>query len=128
MKTGQGASSHRIGEGAVVTGELTFSGRLEIDGDVVGTITADPVEGSEVIVGPKGHVQGTVVAASVIVAGRIDGPVRAAVRLEVTEGARIRGDVSYRDLQVQHGAVIEGSLQPADGGQVALKLVANARD
>ncbi|MGE0801474.1 MAG: polymer-forming cytoskeletal protein [Lautropia sp.] len=129
MKTGRGAAAlHRIGEGAIFEGELRFSGRLEVDGQVVGAVIAEPPEGSEVVVGPKGRIQGPVIAASVLVAGRIEGSIKAGIRLEVAAGARVRGEIVYRDLQVQHGAVLEGSLLPAEGGQVALKLVANSRN
>ena len=118
---------HRIGPGAVFEGSLRFSGRLQIEGTVSGAVIADPVDGSEVVVGAKGRVEGRLCAAVAIISGTVDGPVQASVRLDVLAGAKVRGDIEYRDLQVQHGAQVEGSLRPFDADQVALKLVANSR-
>jgi cytoskeletal protein CcmA (bactofilin family) len=119
--------THRIGEGATFEGTLRFSGRLEIDGTVIGAVIAEPAEGSHVVVGGKGRVQGRITAATIVISGAVEGPVRASARLDVMAGAHLTGDVVYRDLQIQHGAVVEGSLKPTEGEQVALKLVANSR-
>ena len=121
------APVHRIGEGATLEGTLRFSGRLEIDGTVAGSIIAEPEDGGEVVVGPKGSVQGQLSAAVIEVAGKVQGPVRSSRRLDILPGARVHGDLVYRDLQVQHGAIVEGSLKPLEGDQVPLKLVANSR-
>lgn len=118
---------HRIGAGATFEGTLRFTGRLEIEGTVVGAVMAEPVDGSEVVVGSKGRVQGQISAAIIVVSGVVEGPVRSSVRLDALSGARLAGDVSYLDLQIQHGAIVEGSLKPIEGEQVALKLVANSR-
>jgi cytoskeletal protein CcmA (bactofilin family) len=120
-------STHRIGEGATFEGTVRFSGRLEIEGTVIGAVIAEPGEGSQVVVGPKGRVQGRITAATIVISGAVEGPVRSTTRLDVMAGAHLAGDVIYRDLQIQHGAVVEGSLKPAEGEQVALKLVANSR-
>jgi cytoskeletal protein CcmA (bactofilin family) len=121
-----GTAAHRVGEGATFEGTLRFSGRLEIEGTVVGAVVAE-ADGGEVLVGPKGRVQGEIRAATVVISGSVLGPVRASVRLDVLAGARLVGDIGYRDLQIQHGAVVEGSLKPLESEQVALKLVANSR-
>jgi cytoskeletal protein CcmA (bactofilin family) len=122
-----GGSGHRIGAGAVFEGTLRFSGRLEIEGTVSGNVVADAGEGSEVVVAGPGKVHGQISAATVVICGTVEGPIRADVRLDVLAGARVSGDLTYRDLQIQHGAVVTGSLMPIEGEQVALKLVANSR-
>ena len=124
-----GGAGHKVGAGAVFEGTLRFSGRIEIEGRVSGTIVADADAAgeSEVVVAGPGLVQGQISAARVVIAGTVEGPVRASVRLDVLAGAKVSGDLTYRDLQIQHGAVVTGSLQPIAGEQVALKLVANSR-
>jgi cytoskeletal protein CcmA (bactofilin family) len=126
-KTRNPAPEHHIGPGAIFEGTFRFSGRLHLEGTVTGAVIADPVEGSEVMVGLKGRIEGRLSAATAVISGIVQGPVHASVRLDVLAGARIRGDIEYRDLQVQHGALVEGSLKPIEGEQVALKLVANSR-
>lgn len=118
---------HRIGAGASLEGTVRFSGRLEVDGVVTGAVIADPAEASELVIGAKGRVQGQIDAATVVISGVVEGPIRAGLRLDILAGARVDGDISYRDLQIQHGAVVEGALRPIESEQVALKLVANSR-
>jgi cytoskeletal protein CcmA (bactofilin family) len=118
---------HQIGPGATFEGTLRFSGRLQVDGTILGAVIADPAEGSEVVVSTDGRVEGRISAATVIISGTAHGPIEATVRLDVLAGARLRGDIDYRDLQIQHGAVVEGTLKPIGTDQVALKLVANSR-
>lgn len=124
-----GGAGHKIGAGAVFEGTLRFSGRIEIEGTVSGNIIANADAGgdSEVVVAGSGRVQGHITAAQVVISGTVEGPVRASVRLDVLAGAKVSGDLAYRDLQIQHGAVVTGSLQQIEGEQVALKLVANSR-
>ena len=123
----QAAHLHRIGDGARFVGDVRFSGRLEVDGVVVGSILSEAAGEGEVVVGAKGRVEGPIVAGSVVIAGQVEGSIQAAVRLEVLAGARVRGDVVYRDLQIQHGALVEGALRSVDDDSVGLKLVANCR-
>jgi cytoskeletal protein CcmA (bactofilin family) len=122
-----GAAVHQIGRGATFEGTLRFSGRLQIDGTILGAVIADPPEGSEVVVGTDGRVEGRISAATIIISGTAYGPIQSTVRLDVLAGARLRGDIDYRELQIQHGAVVEGTLKPVGTDQVALKLVANSR-
>jgi cytoskeletal protein CcmA (bactofilin family) len=122
-----GGAGHRIGAGAVFEGTLRFSGRLEIEGTVTGNVVGDAAQDSEVFVAGSGRVQGQIAAATVVIAGTVEGPVRATLRMDVLAGAKLSGDLTYRDLQIQHGAVVTGSLKPIEGEQVALKLVANSR-
>ena len=122
-----GVDNHRIGAGATIEGTLRFSGQLEVQGTVIGAVIADPAEGSELIVGPEGKVHGRIEAAVVVIAGEVQGPIRSSLRLDVRSGARMDGDIVYKDVQIQHGAIVQGTLQPIEGEQVALKLVANSR-
>jgi cytoskeletal protein CcmA (bactofilin family) len=122
-----GAAGHRIGAGAVFEGTLRFSGRVEIEGTVSGSIIADAAEGGEVVIAAGGRVQGEISAAVVVISGSVEGPIRAGTRLDVLTGAKVCGDLTYRDLQIRHGSVVTGSLKPIEGEQVALKLVANSR-
>ena len=120
-------AANQIATGATFEGTLRFSGCLQVDGTVLGTVIADPLDGSEVVVGVNGRVEGRISAATVLVSGTVQGPVHASVRLDVFAGAKLRSDIDYRDLQIQHGALVEGSLRSIGSDQVPLKLVANSR-
>ena len=49
-------------------------------------------------------------AAHVVVNGTIHGPVDARESLELQASSRVKGDVHYKSLEIQQGAVIEGRL------------------
>ncbi|MDO4637920.1 MAG: polymer-forming cytoskeletal protein [Lautropia sp.] len=127
MKRDRPRSPHRIGRGARVEGVVRFSGRLEVDGYVNGSLLAEDGRNSIVRVSASGQVDGAIEAAMVQVAGTVNGPVRASRRLHVLSGARLNGDLLYRDLQLEYGALVTGSLKSLDGDEVALKLVAVGR-
>lgn len=93
-----------VGEGAVIVGTLTARGRVQIDGVVEGSVK---VEG-QVSVGPKGRVEGDLLADDVAVGGEVKGRVVARGHLHVIASGRVRGDLHYGTLQVERGAVLEG--------------------
>ena len=127
MKRDRQRSVHRIGRGAVLEGSLRFSGRLDIEGHVNGSVIAEDARSSAVRISASGHVDGEVEAGVVQVAGIINGPVRASKRLQVLSGARLNGDLVYRELQLEHGTLVTGSLKSIDSDEPGLKLVAVGR-
>src|SRR5215467_5410266 len=107
-----------IGSGTTVTGDVSFSGGLRIDGVVRGAVRCSELEkGGMLVISEHGTIEGEVRASHVVVSGRIQGPVHAAVLIELQPKARIQGDVQYRALEMHHGAVVEGLMVhiPAEG-------------
>jgi cytoskeletal protein CcmA (bactofilin family) len=119
-----------IGAGTTVTGDLTFSGGLRIDGTVKGAVRCgDSDKGGMLVISESGNVEGEVRVGHLVVAGRITGPVRASELAELQPKAKIVGDLRYRALEMHNGAVIEGQLvhesleSPAQGGGLKLAAV-----
>src|SRR4026208_773989 len=56
------------------------------------------------------RVDGEVQAAHIVVNGTINGPVHATETLELQAGSRVKGDVYYKSIEIQQGAVVEGRL------------------
>ena len=107
-----------IGAGTTVTGDVSFSGGLRIDGVVRGAVRCGELEkGGMLVISEHGTIEGEVRASHVVVSGRIQGPVHAAVLIELQPKARVQGDVQYRALEMHHGAVVEGLMVhiPAEG-------------
>ena len=95
-------SPPRIGAEAVISGDIETSGRLAIDGKVIGNIRC-AILGQ----GESGAVHGNIVAEEARLAGLVDGGVEAGTpTLDAT--ARITGDVIYETLSVAKGAEVEG--------------------
>ena len=71
------------------------------------------------VISELGAVEGEVRAAHLVVAGRINGPVRASELVELQPKARISGDVHYRALEMHNGAIVDGTLVYAAGESTA---------
>jgi cytoskeletal protein CcmA (bactofilin family) len=95
-----------------VLGAVTFQDGLQVDGTVMGDVTAAPGQPSALIVTETGRIEGVVSADQVIIGGTVIGPVEARESLELLATAHVQGDVRYRTREMQPGAVIAGQLQP----------------
>jgi len=115
-----------IGERTVVTGDVVFTGGLRIDGQVRGNVTAANGEPSTLVVSGQARIDGEIRVSHVVVNGVVNGPVVANDYLELQPKARIAGDVTYKTLEMQVGAVIQGRLihaEPGSASVVELKRV-----
>ena len=98
----RGSNFSFIGPEVTVTGDISTSGALHIDGNVTGDVRCGTLTQGE-----GGAVRGNIVASEARLAGLIDGAVEAgSLTLEAT--ARITGDVLYETLGVSAGAEVEG--------------------
>jgi cytoskeletal protein CcmA (bactofilin family) len=104
-----------IGQGL----KIISQGTLQVDGEVEGD-----VGGSEVIIGEKGKVTGTVAAERVIVRGQICGVIRA-VTVTLQSSSRVEGDIHHMSLAIEQGAEFDGRCRrPADASELNLNLEA----
>jgi cytoskeletal protein CcmA (bactofilin family) len=108
----QPAVRSAIGAGMVVSGNCVFTDGLQIDGTVHGDVTAQGTSPTVLVVGETGNVEGAISADHVVIGGTVVGPVLARELLELHAKARVQGDVRYKALEMQQGAVIAGQLQP----------------
>lgn len=99
-----------IGHGSHVTGDICFSGGLRIDGTVTGNVIGSGDKGGTLIVSEKARVEGRVVCTHLILNGEITGPIEVSHYVELQAKARVKGDLHYKTLEVQPGAVVDGSL------------------
>ncbi len=116
-----------IAQGSLIEGNFKFSEGLRVDGEVVGNIMARADVPSMLVVSETAVVQGELRSDHIIINGSVNGPVHAAVLLELQPKARIRGDVHYVALEMHQGAIIDGQLCPilAEGEKPTLVLAAN---
>jgi cytoskeletal protein CcmA (bactofilin family) len=96
-----------LGRGVTWTGDLRFEGRVRVDGTFSGTVYTDDV----LEVGEGGRVEGTVDAATLIVAGVVDGVVHARDRVRVEATGTLLGEVVAANLEVVPGARIRASVK-----------------
>jgi len=99
-----------IGEGTVVAGDITFAGGLRIDGRVCGNVCAADDQPTTLVLSEKARVEGEIRVSHVVVNGTIVGPLFANEYCELQAKANVSGDIHYRTLEIQLGAVIQGRL------------------
>lgn len=102
----------RIGAGARVDGNITFTGFLRIQGDILGDVSCGAGVSGTMVVGQSGNVTGTIRVPRVVVSGRVSGLVHSSELIEIKPGAHVAGDVLYKTIDIHEGGVIEGSLTP----------------
>ena len=99
-----------IGATTRIEGNVIFSGGLRVDGMVRGNVAALPDQPGTVVVSEQARIDGEVQAAHVVVNGTINGPVDSRETLELQANSRVKGDIHYKSIEIQQGAVIEGRL------------------
>lgn len=113
-----------IGATTRIEGNVFFSGGLRVDGTVRGNVSALPDQPSTLVVSEQALIEGEVQASHVVVNGTIHGPVESRETLELQASSRVKGDIHYKSLEIQQGAVVEGRLvhRGAELKQVELKV------
>ncbi|MDX1492459.1 MAG: polymer-forming cytoskeletal protein [Longimicrobiales bacterium] len=96
-----------IGPGMTIVGDCETDGTVRIEGTVEGSIKA----GKAVVVGKQGSVMGDIFTQDAVISGRVEGKLIAASRLELQATCRIDGEVQTRRMQLEEGAVLNGSVQ-----------------
>lgn len=116
-----------IADGSQITGNITFTDGLRIDGEVLGNVIAKDSAPSMLVISETARVVGTIKADLIVVNGSVKGPVHAHTALELQPNARIEGDVEYAALEMHKGALISGQLRPVlmEEAKPTLKLAAN---
>ncbi len=99
-----------IGAGTKITGDVEFTGGLRIDGEVEGNVIATPGKTSTLVLSEHARVDGEIGVTHLVVNGLVTGPVRASEYLELQSKAKLIGDVHYKTMEIQLGAIVEGKL------------------
>lgn len=110
-----GKDSHFIGSigGA---GNFIIQGRVEGDCNIQGTL----------VVAESGYWLGNISAGCVLIAGTVDGDVKAADKMEIVSTARIKGKITSAVLAIAEGAIHEGVVAMA--GKPDMKRFKEQRD
>ena len=99
-----------IGAATKIEGNLNFSGGLRVDGEVNGSVSALPDQPSTLVLSEHGRINGDINVTHLVINGVVVGSVSAAEYLELQSKAKVVGDIRYKTLEMQVGAVVEGKL------------------
>jgi cytoskeletal protein CcmA (bactofilin family) len=100
-----------IGPGMKVVGDCDADGAIRVEGTVQGNIRA----GKAVVVGKGGVVDGDIFTQDAVIAGTVKGTLRVESRLEIQATSRIEGEIIASKMQLEEGAVLNGTVQMGKG-------------
>ncbi|MGA2400045.1 MAG: polymer-forming cytoskeletal protein [Steroidobacteraceae bacterium] len=110
-----------IGAKTRVHGDVEFAGGLHVDGHINGDVKGAPGGHAILSVSETGCIEGSVIAASVLVNGTVKGDIDATERVELGAKARVLGSVHYGIIETAVGAQIYGKLHHrAPGEQISV--------
>jgi len=99
-----------IGAGTVIEGNITFAGGLRVDGRVRGDVIAADGKPGTLVLSEQAQIEGAIRVSHVVINGTVIGPVHAAEYVELQAKSNVTGDVYYKTLEIQLGAVVQGRL------------------
>lgn len=113
----QGSSDRTltIGRGITMSGEIEACDYLLVEGTVEAAL-----KGASVLdISETGTFYGTVEINEATVAGRFEGDLTVQGRLTIRAGGVVTGSISYGELEVEAGAIIDGRMTPMAASQPA---------
>lgn len=99
-----------IAHGTRIEGDISFSGGLRVDGEVIGNVRAEAGQASTLVLSEQARVEGVIEVSHLVVNGTIAGPVYVSEYVELQAKSRVSGDVYYKTLEMHVGAVVDGKL------------------
>ncbi|MEA2084475.1 MAG: polymer-forming cytoskeletal protein [Thermodesulfobacteriota bacterium] len=101
----QEAISSIIGVGMTVNGDITFKGKMKVDGKIIGN-----VKGEHLVLSNTGMITGDVDTDILICQGRVEGNVKVK-KLTVMKEGGINGKLEAVELEVEFGASLNGEIK-----------------
>jgi cytoskeletal protein CcmA (bactofilin family) len=106
-----------IGAGTTIEGNITFLGGLRVDGRVRGDVISADGKPGTLVLSEHAQIEGEIRVSHVVINGTVIGPVHAAEYVELQAKANVTGDVYYKTLEIQLGAVVQGRLVYQNDGK-----------
>ena len=99
-----------IGTGSILQGDLEFTGGLRVDGQIKGHVSAQDSNNGTLVLSESGVVEGDINVPHVVINGTVKGNIASTGHVELQANARITGDIHYKAVEMELGAVLNGSL------------------
>ncbi|MBP5855927.1 polymer-forming cytoskeletal protein [Marivibrio halodurans] len=109
-----------ISESLSITGDLTSTGDIQIDGVVIGDVRSQ-----KVTIGESAKVQGALIADHIRIAGTVEGEITGR-EVTLTASARVIGDIYHDRLAIEAGAHMQGLCRRVDDVDKRLKPVSKS--
>jgi cytoskeletal protein CcmA (bactofilin family) len=99
-----------VGAGSVLQGDLVFTGGLRVDGHIKGHVSAHDSSNGTLVLSESGVVEGDINVPHVVINGTVKGNIASTGHVELQANANISGDIHYKAVEMELGAVLNGSL------------------
>lgn len=99
-----------IGAGSILQGDLEFTGGLRVDGHIKGHVSAQDSNNGTLVLSESGVIEGDVNVPHVVINGTVRGNIASTGHVELQANANINGDIHYKAVEMELGAVLNGSL------------------
>lgn len=116
-----------ISKATEITGDIHFSGTLEIEGRIFGNIYADDDSSASVRVRETGLVKGDIQSPMIVINGLVEGDVYSSNHIELAAKARVTGNVHYHLIEMVMGSEVNGSLNHRAADELLPRQVAAAK-
>lgn len=93
-----------LGQGSKITGNISFSGPAELNGQVEGELKST----DRLVIGESAIVNAKVEGVEVVVKGTVNGDISASQKLSLKKPARVTGNISSSNLSIEEGVIFEG--------------------
>lgn len=112
-----------IGKGTVINGDFIVLGSVRVDGTVDGSVKSN----GTLIMGAAGKITGNIEAAVAIIGGEVCGDIIAPDKVEITETAKVIGDLKTNLIVIDEKAIFQGKCdmnqEVAEGMKAKKRLV-----
>ena len=117
-----------IGASTRIEGRMVVNKSIRLDGTIDGSIESSTDTQVTIAIGNTGLVHGDVRAHRVLVNGQVDGNIYARERCELHQTSKVKGDIHYGMLGIEHGAEILGLMVKKIEATGAVESVNEAKD
>jgi cytoskeletal protein CcmA (bactofilin family) len=117
-----------IGAATRIEGRMVVNKSIRLDGTIEGSIESPNDNQVTVAIGHTGLVHGDVRAHRVLVNGQVDGNIYAREKCELHETSKVKGDIHYGLLGIEHGAEILGLMVKKIDATGKVESVTEARN
>jgi len=93
-----------IGPGTKIKGDVISKGTVRIEGEVEGRVQCEDT----VVIPESGHVKADIDGGQVIISGTVEGNTTAHERLEITNQAKVIGNITAPRISIAEGVIFEG--------------------
>ena len=107
-RNGRNSAPSIICADLIVTGTLTSTGDIQIDGQVEGDVRSVGL-----VIGEQAQIHGEILAEDVTVRGKVKGRIRAR-KVQLAATSHVEGDILHEAFAVESGAFFEGNCRHSD--------------